>query len=121
MEERNLTMEAAVLPVLNYAMEQNGAQVVQRVALTNPGTEPLRDAEVRITSSPGFLLPSFHHIDCVPAGQTVELSRPRVLPNGEYLASITERVTGVVRISVWQDGRMRTSLDEPVTALAFDE
>ena len=51
-------IEAAVLPIINYAMQQNGAVMVRSVTIENPTAELLEDVQLQITASPDFALPT---------------------------------------------------------------
>ena len=45
------------LPVVNYALLQNGLRIIRSLTIVNESEESVADAELRITSEPAFCLP----------------------------------------------------------------
>ncbi|MBR6825328.1 MAG: hypothetical protein IKM59_02155, partial [Oscillospiraceae bacterium] len=117
----DLRITASVLPVINFAMQQNGTLMVRSVTLENTTDADIENVDLQITSTPGFCLPFFQHIDCIPAKRSVSVSRPKLILNGEYLAAMTERVKGVLRFSVKIGDTPPLSHYEETTVLAFDQ
>lgn len=121
MGEDPLRLDAAVLPVVNYAMQQNGAVAVQSITIENNTGNILENVDVRMTAAPEFALPFTYHMDRLPANQAVTISRPRLILNADYLAGMTEKVTGVLRIRLTSEEKTLASDDVETTVLAFDE
>ena len=109
-----------VLPVINYALQQNGVDGVKSLTLTNETTEDLLDLTLEITAAPEFLIPYSRPVQCVPAGQTVELARDQLQLNGELLSSITERVSGTLRVRVLQRQQVLAQACVETAVLPFD-
>ncbi len=116
-----IRMDVAVLPVINYAMQQNGAVAIQSVTIENTTDTVIENVELHITAAPGFALPFTRHIDHLPANKSITISRPKLILNGEYLASMTEKVTGVLHISLESEGKVLASDNAETTVFAFDE
>ena len=116
-----ICVDVTALPVINYAMQQNGAAVIQSITIENKMGTDLEHLDLRITAAPEFALPFASHIDCLPAKQAVTLSRPKLILNGEYLAGMTEKVSGVLHISLSRGEELLVSEDVETTVLAFDE
>ena len=116
-----IRLDTAVLPVINYALQQNGAAAIQSIQIENTTDSVIENAEIVITSTPEFSLPFTRHIDHLPANQSVAISRPKLLLNGEYLAGMTEKVTGVLHIELKNEEKTLVSDDAQTTVLAFDE
>ena len=114
-------IDIAVLPVINYAMQQNGASVIQSITIENHTDTPLQDVELQITATPAFSLPFVHHIKYMPAKRSVTLSETKLLLNGDYLAGMTEKVTGILSIRLSSEGTVLASDNVETTILAFDE
>lgn len=117
----SLHLNPELLPVISYAMQQNGAALVRSVTIENPTDAPLAHLDLDITSDPGFSLPFTAHIDLIPAGKTVTVSQPRVLLRGEFLAGLTEKLTGTLTFTLRQGDAVLLSRHEEITVLAFDE
>ena len=86
----SISLDARVLPAVSFAMQQNGVSLLGPIAIENRSDEPLEQLELQIDASPAFALPFSRHIDLIPAGQTVTLTRPGVLLDASFLASLTE-------------------------------
>ena len=114
-------MDVAVLPVLNYAMQQNGFAAVSSVTIENNTDRPIEGFELRITAAPAFILPFTRHLDALPAGRTITLTEPKLLVDGEYLAGMTEKVTGILNVSLYSGETLLASDHVETTLLAFDE
>lgn len=114
-------MDVVVLPVINYAMQQNGAVAIQTITIENTTDTLLEDVDIEITSSPEFALPFTRHIDHLPANKVITISRPKLILNGEFLAGITEKVTGVLHIELKNEEKTLVSDNVETTVLAFDE
>ena len=89
-----------VLPVINYALQQNGINAVQSITLINDTDQDIQNVDLRIQSTPEFTLSFVRHVECLPAHQSMELSRVKLTLNAEYLAATTERLSGVMEISL---------------------
>ena len=71
--------------------------------------------------SPEFAVPFTRHIDHLPANKTITISRPKLILNGEYLAGMTEKVTGVLHIELKTEDKTLVSDNTETTVFAFDE
>ena len=116
-----IRMDVAVLPVINYAMQQNGALVIQSITIENTTDDAIENVDIEITSSPTFALPFTRHIDHLPANKTITISRPKLILNGEYLAGMTEKITGVLHIELKTGDKVLAFDNAETTVLAFDE
>ena len=117
----SLQLNPELLPVISYAMQQNGAALIRSITIENPTDAPMEHLELDITSDPGFSLPFTAHIDLIPAGKTVTVSQPRVLLRGEFLAGLTEKLTGTLTFTLRQEDAVLLTRHVEITVLAFDE
>lgn len=116
-----IRMDVEVLPIINYAMQQNGAVSIQSITIENTTDSVIENVEIEITSTPEFALPFTRYIDRLPANKAVTISRPKILLNGEYLGGITEKITGILHIEVRAQEKTLVSDNAETTVLAFDE
>lgn len=116
-----IRMDLAVLPVINYAMQQNGAVALQSIAIENTTDLDIENVDIEITSTPAFTLPFSLHIDYLPANKTVTISHPKLLLSGEFLAGMTEKVTGVLHIELKKEEKILATDKTETTVFAFDE
>ena len=114
-------VEVKVLPAINFALQRGGVAPIQSVSITNDSEAALEDVEVQIGSAPEFMLAFTRHINCIPAHKTVELVRPKVVLSSEYLAGLTEKITGMLTVKVLdKTGELASSRVE-TALLAFDQ
>ncbi|MBR5479103.1 MAG: DUF3320 domain-containing protein, partial [Clostridia bacterium] len=117
----SILIDAKVLPAINYAMQQNRFKVIQSVKLTNTTNSDINDVDLCITSSPEFSLPFSLHIDRLPANKTITISHPKLILSAEFLAGLTEKLTGFLRIEVKSEKGVIATHNSETTVLAFDE
>ena len=106
--------------VLNYAMHQNRIPVVRTLAIQNDGPE-LRDVELHIASEPAFLFPYTKPLSLLPEGQYVDVGAVELQISPDFLAGLTERMAGVLKVELAQGEMVLHSQTLPVDLLAFDE
>ena len=116
-----IRMDVAVLPIINYAMQQNGAVAIRSITIENTTDSVIEHVDLQITSTPEFAVPFTRHIDHLPANKTITISRPKLILNGEYLAGMTEKVTGVLNIQLKAEDKVLLSDNAETTVFAFDE
>ena len=116
-----LRLEAQILPVVNYALEQNGGAVVRSVTVTNGSDRVLEGSELSISASPALISPVSRVMDRLLPGETVEITDLKPMLSGGYLAGLTERVTGTLTLSLTAGGRVLATKELRITALAFDQ
>ncbi len=119
--EDPIHMDVAVLPVINYAMQQNGATAIQSISVDNNTDSAIENVDIEITAAPEFAMPFTRHIDHLPANKTIIIPRPKLILNGEYLAGMTEKVTGVLHMELKSGGKILAADNAETTVLAFDE
>lgn len=116
-----IRMDIVALPVINYALQQNGAVTIQSITIENNSEAVIENVDVQITSTPEFALPFTRHIDHLPAKTAITVSRPKLILNADYLAGMTEKVTGVLHIALRSQNEILAADDAETTVLAFDE
>lgn len=116
-----MEIQVYALPVMNYALQQNGIPIIQQIRIFNPSEMVMEDVELGIEANPSFMLPFTRHIDQLPTGQNVTIIEPQLLMDTEYLAGMTERVSGYIHVELKQSGQVVASADEAITVLAYDE
>ncbi len=116
-----VNMELKVLPVINYAMHQNGTAALQSVTLENTAQEALENVTLTVTATPGFCLPMTRHIDCLPPHKAVTLANPELLLDASFLSGTTEKVTGTLQFTLTQGETELATQQVQTTVLAFDQ
>ncbi len=114
-------IEVDALPIVNYALQQNGIPVIKGITIVNQSDQSLNDLELYISSQPEMCLEVNKHIECVPMKSTFSVRDIKIDLNGEFLAQLTERISGFFKVSLVSDGNLLSSETVPINVLAYDE
>ncbi|MBR4881260.1 MAG: DUF4011 domain-containing protein, partial [Clostridia bacterium] len=87
----------------------------------NTTDNDIENLDVAINAIPAFALPFNRHIDCIPANKTVTLTRPEFHLNAEFLAGMTEKVTGILRAELKKENGVIAADNAEVTVFSFDQ
>jgi DNA polymerase III delta prime subunit len=121
LQNEKIRVDVSIVSVVNYALQQNKLPLVQSISIINNSEHEIGDVELRITSTPEFIHQFVTSIPYIPANNTFDIKDITLHLDAEYLASLTEKITGSLHISLSSKGTVLYSEDIDVTALAFDE
>lgn len=107
--------------VVNYAIQQQGVEIVRKVVLKNTTDEEIDHLLIKITSDTNLVAPFEISIEKLRADEETCLKNLRVNVNGEYLASLTERITCLIKVAVIYEEEVLLSAEKEIVALAFDQ
>ena len=91
-QEKKIELKIRVNDVLNYALHQNGTPLVSEVRLRNLTEEDMENLTLRITGEDEMTVPYEQVIQVIPAGEELIIRAPKVMVNGNSLATLTERI-----------------------------
>lgn len=106
---------------VNYAMQQNDVPVIKALRITNNSAEPLQDVKVMIEAEPEYATAWESRIGSIKAGETYNLGVVDLVLSHDFLASLTERVSGALNVSILQQDVRLASASKRIDILAFDE
>ncbi len=86
-----IRLSISVTSCVNFALYHNGFPIVNSVRIQNRSGQDIKNAELRITSSPEICLPYARHIDLIPSGSDFSSQKVRLVLDAEYLAGLTEK------------------------------
>ena len=101
--EQHITVTAELTPVINYALYQNHIPVMRSVTVDNPREQALERVTLSVNSAPEIILPFSLTLDYIPAQNTFCVNEIELVLNVDYLANLTERVTGNLTLSLSDD------------------
>lgn len=116
-----LHMSLSVLPVVNFALQQNHIPVVQNIAISNPSDRELESVDLQITSDLDAVLPCSKHLERIPARESFTIKDIRLALDAQSLAGLTEKVSGLLKVSLSSEGLLLCEETAELTVLAFDE
>ena len=94
MDERldKVKVQCDYLPLINFAMQQNGASIIHQISIENTTHAPLKDVQVQITTEPAFgnAVPTV--IEAIPANDRVCLQTFNLTLSTNYFPQLTERL-----------------------------
>jgi len=108
-------------PVVNFAMQQNHAPVIQEIKLLNNGEEAIEDIRLEISFEPAFAIKYTTHLECIAAGCEEVINVVSLSFSTEFLSSLTERIMGAMElvVSSKDDTLFRNKYE--ISVLAFNE
>lgn len=109
------------IPVINFSMQQNHVPVIREIIIKNTGDSDLEDIDISISFDPGFAEALTHHIDRLPAGNSIRMPDIPVRISISYLSNLTERISGLIKLDVRCGDEILLSQSYDISVLAFDQ
>lgn len=97
-----LKIDFVYCPAVNFAMQQNHVPVVKRLLLQNESLEPMEHVKIVVSISPKLSEDAEQMIESIPQGGMIEADRIFLPLSAQYLAELTEKVSGEIFIAVFQ-------------------
>ncbi len=119
--DEQFRLEVNMLPVVNYALQQNGVPIIRSICVVNNSSKKLEDVELQISAEQELCLPLSKHIEYIPAQSTFEIDDLSLTLNGELLAGLTEKLMGTLRVTLVSNEKLLCAEESEITALAYDQ
>ena len=107
--------------VITYAVQQNGIEIIDDICIKNMTEADLNDLILRIDSDTRLIETYEIGIQVLRAGEDIHLKKLKVKVNGDYLASLTERITCTIQFHVYLADEELVTEKKEIIALAFDQ
>lgn len=101
MSKDNIQILVETNDVINYAIQQNGGKVIRNICIKNLSENEYDNLIVKISSDNDFINISYVGVQNLKAKEELNLKDINININGDYLASLTERVTCSLRFAVY--------------------
>ncbi len=125
MDQENLVpairLELSALKVVNYALLSGGVSLVRSVSIFNDTEQVLEHVDLKLWTEPAMMLPHTRHYDRIGAGTCYRTGPLELTLDGGFLSGLTEKVTGLLHVTLEQEGQVLCTQSQELTALAFDE
>ena len=95
-----LEVTLSYTPVVNFAMQQNHAPVLREIRLLNASENAVRDLDICLAFEPAFAYAYTAHLETIAPGCEECISPLPVVFSTAFLSNLTERVEGVIRLTV---------------------
>ena len=120
-ENKSLKISAQINDVFTYALQQNGLELIRSIRIKNTTDAEIGNLVIRIHTDIDLTEPYQQAVEILQAGEELEIRNLKILIKGEYLASLTERVSGILYIGIFQGEDELVSENRDIIALAYDE
>ena len=102
MDERldKVKVQCDYLPLINFAIQQNGASIIHQLSIENTTPAPLKDIQVQITTEPTFGNAAPIAVEQIPANDSIRLSSFNLTLSANYFTQLTERLSGNLKIEI---------------------
>lgn len=108
--------------IVNFAMQHNYVPIIRSLSIKNiTGKNELKNLKLRISMDPEFAYEWTSDIEVIEVGETFELDNINIKLSQSYLYSVTERVNGIIKISVFEDEKSIFNVIKDISVLAFDQ
>lgn len=106
---------------VNFALQQNGFKIVQRLRVINTGYADLTDIEVRLHGDPVFFTEWTRRIDRLGSGREIAIEGVDLQLSPSFLLNLTEAVRARILIEVRRADEVISREGHDVEILAYDQ
>lgn len=116
-----LTIDAKCIPAVNYSLQQNEIPLISEIRISNQSESDYDQIDVTCSFSPTFATQSGRISISLSAADEKVIRNIPIKVDGDYLAALTERISGSITV-ILKDGDIELCrYEEKVNLLAFDE
>lgn len=123
MDERldKVKVQCDYLPLINFAIQQNGASIIHQLSIENTTPAPLKDIQVQITTEPTFGNAAPIAVAQIPPNESIGLSSFNLTLSANYFTQLTERLSGNLKIEITSEAESVFCQTYPIDILAYDQ
>ena len=123
MDERldKIKVQCDYLPLINFAIQQNGASIIHQLSIENTTPAPLKDIQVQITTEPTFGNAAPIAVAQIPPNESICLSSFNLTLSANYFTQLTERLSGNLKIEITSEAESIFCQTYPIDILAYDQ
>ncbi|NUQ00291.1 MAG: hypothetical protein HUU35_10605, partial [Armatimonadetes bacterium] len=119
--EATVAVELKTIPLINYALQQNDMPLVLGLRLTNQRPEALEEVTLAFSSEPDFARPHELRLARLEPGETHEVGLLDLPLSHDWLAGLTERLVGTLRLEVRAGAELLATVSQRLDLFAYDE
>lgn len=121
LDGEQVRMDISCLPVINFALQQNGLPIIRSIRIDNNTSQDIIDAEIQIDAAPEFCHTYRKGISMLCAKGQFELNNISLVMDAAYLAGLTEKVAGALTVKLVHEGQLLCSEVIDISVLSFNE
>lgn len=108
--------------IVNFAMQHNYVPIIRSLSIKNiTEKNELKNLKLKISTDPEFAYDWTTDIEVIEPGETLELDNINLKLSQSYLYGVTERVNGIIKISVFEGERSIFNVIKDISVLSFDQ
>lgn len=119
--ENRVSVEVQLSRTVNYASQQNDVPVIHSLLIKNMTDSILQDVQVSIETEPAFAAPIERRVASIGPGETYNLGTLDLTLSHDFLFHLTERVLGIVHVTITSAEGAIVRASEKIAVLAYDE
>ena len=108
-------------PVINFSLQQNHVPVIKTLTISNISETDWEMVSIEIKTEPTVVLPWKQHIPGLKKQETRELGAVQLDLDTQYLAELTEKITGHFTLTASIGSELIYEKAFPVDILAYDQ
>lgn len=120
-EKGNIHLRVEMMPVVNYALQQNSVPVIQEIIIENGTKQDITDVTIQVQSNPAIVRPFVLNVAVLTAGESYSVRKPSLVLDGAFLAGLTECINGTLQVFLQKESDVLASFESSLKVLAFDE
>ena len=116
-----IELQADINTFFSYALQQNRVAIVRTVTIKNASEEDIENLAVRVWTDVDLIDTYVEKIDVLTAGEEHCFRNLKIMVHGDFLASLTERISCVLYVVVTKGTEELARQSEEIAVLAFDQ
>ena len=119
--QQDLKVDFIYSQVINFSLQQNHIPIIRRFIITNSTETDIQNLDIELTFEPEFASPISYQVLLLHAGESFQINNFDLLLSAKFLSELTERVAGLIRITIKSENRFLFENDYSIDVLAFDQ
>lgn len=116
-----INLDVIYSPAVNFAMQQNHVPVIRKILLVNDEEEIIEDIKIKVAISPEISEEFEKNLDQIPPKSTIEIKDFNLDISPIFLSELTEKICGVIHISVYNGEILILTQKYPIDILPFNQ
>ena len=117
----SVQLQADVNTFFTYALQQNHVAIVRSITIKNLSEEEMDNLSIRIWTDADLIDPYSQKIDLIPPKEEQTFKNFQIRVHGDFLASLTERITCNLYVAVIRENEEIARQSEEIAVLAYDQ
>ena len=117
----SIELQADINTFFSYALQQNRVAIVRTVTVKNSSAEDLENLSIRVWTDVDLIDDFEEKIEVLTSGEEHCFRSLKIMVHGDFLASLTERISCVLYVAVTKGSEELARQSEEIAVLAYDQ